>query len=467
MASAAEVEDDVDPIEISIEIPCLARRDHVQDGVSSRFSYSSCAHKHNKHASKDDSSFFTQPTTGKRASGDVDDREKKRAKLSGTEAHTEVTSSDSESDVDMEETWALRSRVRKRTVFGMRDAAMMATSFTALRSNAMPTRIVLQSFVSSHKTDVFRCYSADETSYNTLPYACAYSNAAKSGSTPLLAIATEQGSVHVVNTRARHDWDCEPPRTILAPHANGIFDIKWSPSDTLLAPRTVKCVAWDPEYDGEVLARAAAMAGSVCGTCVSASGAVVRAGRPAVVRAKRRGDGALKPVISIPGAHEDGKPLKPRGRKGKRLIRRRPPPMGPPLPTSSKKTPKSKASPKPILISADPTTLHGVRRARGITTLIPGTGPSAGHLFALGTDARVHTFALPSLQPLSGNVLPDGPDPFAYTHDGCRRIRSTCARALAVRAVARERGHRGRTRFLFDVGEAAGRASREPAKAVC
>lgn len=122
------------------------------------------------------------------------------------------------------------------------------------------------------------------------------------------------------------------------------------------------------------------------------------------------------------------------------------------LPTTTKKT-KSKAAPKPVLISADPTTLGGTRRARGITTLVPGTGPSAGHLFALGTDARVHSFALPSLAPLSGYGAPAADDAFAYTHPQmqtnsfyARAALSPCGQWLASGSTAD-----GRV-FLFDVG---------------
>ncbi|TFY53510.1 hypothetical protein EVJ58_g9416 [Rhodofomes roseus] len=383
--------------------------------------------------SEDVPSLFTQPNTGKRASGGIDDREKKRVKLSGTESYAEEdASSDNDSDVDMVDEWALRARKRKHTVFGMRDAAMMATSSWALRHNTP----------------------------------------AKSGQTPLLAIATEQGSIHVVNTRTRRDWECEPPRTVLTPHANGVFDIKWSPSDKLLATAsgdhsvristlapdvspedsilhvlhghtgTVKCVAWNPAYDGEVLCTG----GRDGGICVWD----LRVGerRTSTRRMTRSGAGyeaeeseALQPVLSIPGAHEDGKLSKPRGRKGKGMLAAAMRSItslayipGCPhtlvssgsydgvlrqwdlrLPTS-KKTAKFKAVPRPVLTSADPTTFQGSRRARGITTLIPGTGPSAGHLFALGTDSRIHTFALPSLEPLSGYLPPDHADPFAYTH---------------------------------------------------
>jgi denticleless len=113
---------------------------------------------------------------------------------------------------------------------------------------------------------------------------------AKNTGAPLLAVATEQGSVHILDTSKRRQWDCgrsqsdystgddadlnqEPERVVLEPHDNGIFDIKWSADDTLLATAsgdkstrissvetqqllsildghtsTVKCTAWDPAH---------------------------------------------------------------------------------------------------------------------------------------------------------------------------------------------------------------------------
>lgn len=69
------------------------------------------------------------------------------------------------------------------------------------------TRPILQSFVSSNKADVLKLHSIDSNSFITLPYAASYSNEAKRGGTPLLAVATEQGVVHVLNTRKRNNWD--------------------------------------------------------------------------------------------------------------------------------------------------------------------------------------------------------------------------------------------------------------------
>lgn len=95
--------------------------------------------------------------------------------------------------------------------------------------------------------------------------------ASKRGESSNLAVANEQGFVHVINTKRRDPWDPEPPRTTFQPHHNGIFDVKWNLDDTLLATAsadqstritsvatgvtlstlrahtsTVKCIEWDP-----------------------------------------------------------------------------------------------------------------------------------------------------------------------------------------------------------------------------
>lgn len=72
---------------------------------------------------------------------------------------------------------------------------------------SVSTRSMLRTFVSSDKADVFKCYSCETDSFVTLPYACAFSHDAKRGGTPLLAVATEQGVVHILNTARRRDWD--------------------------------------------------------------------------------------------------------------------------------------------------------------------------------------------------------------------------------------------------------------------
>lgn len=181
----------------------------------------------------------------------------------------------------------------------------------------------------------------------------AYSSAAKRGGVPRLAVATEQGTVHVLDTSRRRDWDVgtlrppvipsikshmhslEPQRTTFQAHVNGIFDVKWSPSDTLLATAsgdqsvsitsiegyaggstlhtlrghesTVKCVAWDPNYGGDVL-------------CSGGRDGSIRLWdlRVGEAHSGEEDAGTLVPVLTIPKAHESdvGTP-KPKGRRGK------------------------------------------------------------------------------------------------------------------------------------------------------
>ncbi|OSC98732.1 WD40 repeat-like protein [Trametes coccinea BRFM310] len=376
---------------------------------------------------------------------------------------------------------------------------------------SVPTRPILRSLVSSNRTDVFRCYSDHERTYVNLPYACSYSNASKRGGKPLLAVCTEQGTVDILDTSKREQWDVEPQRTTVQPHANGVFDVKWSPSDTLLATAsgdhsvcittlsssvapqdrilhtlrghtgTVKSVAWDPSHDGDVLC-SGGRDGWICLWDL---------------RVGERSDaGVIAPVLSIPKAHElDSKPAKPKARRG-RVVAGAPPasithllytdthPYGvisscssdgilnlwdvrlPSSNTRSRSKKAAKQRPMPLFTSPDPTTYGGTRRARGITTLASGTGPTAALVFGLGSDSRVHTYALPSLAPLSGLLtFPSTPgdaeaaeDPHAFFHPRMkttsfyvRMATSPCGRWLAAGGIAEGRA------YLYDIA-AAGRA---------
>lgn len=154
--------------------------------------------------------------------------------------------------------------------------------------------------------------------------------------------------MHILNTSRRQDWDMgvciffrssrqlltmvvEPPRTTLQPHNNGVFDVKWNVSDTLLATcsgdhsthitdvnsetvthalrghkSTVKCVAWDQKHKD--LLFTGGRDGALCLWDLR-------------VAEKQNEDGVdvLSPVMTIPGAHEDmtakGKPKVHRGKK--------------------------------------------------------------------------------------------------------------------------------------------------------
>lgn len=131
---------------------------------------------------------------------------------------------------------------------------------------------------------------------------------------------------------------------------NGIFDTKWSPSDRLLATAsgdqsirisslassvssenrvlhtlrghgsTVKCIAWDPTKDGDILSTG----GRDGGICVWDLRVAEGRGRRAADQNGASNSSPepipIAPVIVVPGAHEvdgPGKPRKPKGRKGK------------------------------------------------------------------------------------------------------------------------------------------------------
>ncbi|KAI0771938.1 WD40 repeat-like protein [Trametes elegans] len=311
---------------------------------------------------------------------------------------------------------------------------------------------MLRSFVSSNKSDVFKCHSIHESSLHNIPYACSYSNGAKRGETPHIAVATEQGTVDILNTTKRDDWDVESQRVTVQPHANGVFDVRWSPSDTLLATAsgdhtvristlsssaasqdrtlhilrghsgTVKSIAWDPAHDGTVLC-SGGRDGWICLWDL-------RVG-------ERSASGEISPVFSIPMAHDlEGKASRSKSSRG-RLVPGMPlqsitsllytdtHPYGivssccadgivnlwdVRLPSNNKRSKAKKTSKqvvKPLYTSTDPTAAGGSRRGRGITTLAGGSGPTAALVFALGIDSRVHTYTLPSLQALSGHTAPE------------------------------------------------------------
>lgn len=70
-------------------------------------------------------------------------------------------------------------------------------------------------------------------------------------------------------------------------------------------------------------------------------------------------------------------------------------------------TPRKSRSTKPrpptelYSSSTDPTTFSGSKRPRGIISLVQGSGPTAGLIFGMGQDSRIHTYTLPTLSPQS------------------------------------------------------------------
>lgn len=120
--------------------------------------------------------------------------------------------------------------------------------------------------------------------------------------------------------------------------------------------------------------------------------------------------------------------------------------------TTSSRAPISLTSTSPT----DPTVRHGALRPHGLTSLVAGHGPSAGLLFALGTDARVHVYASPTLSPLPPfSVLshPEMVTPSFYV----RAALSPCGTWLATGGSGTDP-----SAFAFDVSGIASSAARGP-----
>ncbi|TFK27038.1 WD40 repeat-like protein [Coprinopsis marcescibilis] len=353
---------------------------------------------------------------------------------------------------------------------------------------------LLRSFVSSHKSDVYKCPSTREDRYLAPPYACAYSNGSKYGDQSLLAVADEEGTVNIFNTTKRQDWEQAPQHQSLQIHNNGVFQVKWNHDDTSLATcsgdqsvritdistskithvlrgqsSTAKCISWDPSHTQ--LLTSGNRDGSICLWDL-------RAGTP-------HGDeglDVLKPSQVILDAHLPPQCKPKRGRKAKHAsaapgvtsllypeghpytlisagtadgilkswdLRFLHPSPDDRSPTKAKS--KSKSKPKnvamPLLSSPiDPTGLVS-RRPRGILSLAAGHGPTAGLIFALGADSHVHTYSLPTLQPYINSSI---------THDSLRGdsfylslSMSSCGRWLATGSTSQNG-----TALLFDVEKA-------------
>jgi denticleless len=136
-----------------------------------------------------------------------------------------------------------------------------------LNGKEVSSRPLLASFVSSHKTDVYRLHSRDDPVTPGLPFACAFTSGrnhpannyegishfflldAKRGGVAVLAVATQDGTVELLNVGKRRDWDfgpsdacdkliinfqIEPQRTVLQVHSNAILDAKWRMDDQYL-----------------------------------------------------------------------------------------------------------------------------------------------------------------------------------------------------------------------------------------
>ncbi|KAH9007055.1 WD40 repeat-like protein [Lactarius hatsudake] len=375
---------------------------------------------------------------------------------------------------------------RTRTFFHARQALAMSRPGVTSRSLPLPTRSQLRAYVSSHKTDVFKCFSERSNSFLTPPYACAYSHAAKRGAVPHLAVATEQGTVYIWDTSKREELGRDPKRVDHNIHENGIFDLQWSPDDTLLATcsgdhttritdittgktlhvlrghtSTVKTVIWDPRHD------------SLLSTGGRDGG--IRVWDLRIAGSTTHGLTSHSPVTVIDGAHGEDKQA---NRGGRRKL----------APTARTVTslvytegrseglisagsfdgilrlwdlrqpisaPRAKGQKRPVqpatMSAFDPTITEGARRARGLASVAVGTGPTTGLLFGLGVDSRVHTYAASTLLPLSQKGTFKHPS--MHTNSFWVRLAlSPDGKSLVSGSSGTDKGA---SAFLFDVSQTA------------
>jgi denticleless len=113
--------------------------------------------------------------------------------------------------------------------------------------------------------------------------------------------------------------------------------------------------------------------------------------------------------------------------------------------THTNSKPPSKQKPTSST-TIDPTTVNG-SRPRGIISLTQGTGPTAGLLFALAADSRIHTYSTSqTLNPVSTHVYSH---PNMQTNSFYVRIAtSPCGQWLA------SGGAEAGSAFLYDIGNA-------------
>lgn len=182
---------------------------------------------------------------GKRRA-DEPERSNKRARNAANTADSGISGNNVE-DTEMEELPSANQDSRYRSypsVYSSLRALRMGgpsqrarftrrPTYTPLISLAhsfpVPTTRVLESFVSSNMSDLFKCHSLCADSFLTTPYACAYSNGkysfllsytmlkrllqgSKAGRESLLAVATEEGTVSLQSTHKRQDLNSGMPQ---------------------------------------------------------------------------------------------------------------------------------------------------------------------------------------------------------------------------------------------------------------
>jgi denticleless len=289
----------------------------------------------------------------------------------------------------------------------------------------------------------------------------------------------------------------EPQRTVLAAHCNAVFDVKWHPNDEYIATasgdqsvvissvrhetrlatlaghtQSAKCLTWEPE-SGNILC-----SGGRDGSILIWD---LRVGENWRMSTDR---GELGPSLVIPQAHKDvGTRCTPSGRKVARSITSLTYAIGSPysvissgafdgcvefpwnisqllnnpnsvlrewdirLPSQKSKLPKRQT--RPVQMSLlDPTIefdSSSSRRARGITSVSVGTGPTEGLLFALANDSKIHTFNADTLAPISYST---------FSHETMRTNSFYVKSAISPCGRWIVTGSSDRKAFLYDVSNA-------------
>ena len=119
-------------------------------------------------------------------------------------------------------------------------------------------------------------------------------------------------------------------------------------------------------------------------------------------------------------------------------------------PASKAKSPKKRAVQPAAMSAFDPTIVEGARRARGLASIVAGTGPTYGLLFGLGVDSRVHTYSASTLLPMS----PKGTfkHPNMNANFWVRLALSPDGRSIVCGSSGT---NKGASAFLFDVSQTA------------
>jgi len=120
-------------------------------------------------------------------------------------------------------------------------------------------------------------------------------------------------------------------------------------------------------------------------------------------------------------------------------------------PATKAKSQKKQAAQPGVMSAFDPSIIEGGRRARGLTSVVAGTGPTYGLLFGLGVDSRVHTYAASTLLPLSQKGTLKHPNMNTNSF-WVRLALSPDGKSLASGSSGTDKGA---SAFLFDVSQTA------------